>query len=117
METSIYSIYLNVSDFGSAFSSTKWFGFSKKFDTTWLKDVGWLLEREREGNGMLNADAASLLDDGFQRHTVVLVGVTGDGKSSTGNTLCGTSAFQVSAGFKSETQELAHADYLCGFAG
>ena len=116
METSIYSIYLNVWDFGSAFSSTNWFGFSKKFDTTWRKDVGWLLERarEREGNGMLNADAASLLDDGFQRHTVVLVGVTGDGKSSTGNTLCGTSAFQVSAGFKSETQELAHADYLCG---
>ncbi|CAK9095857.1 Voltage-dependent L-type calcium channel subunit alpha-1F (Voltage-gated calcium channel subunit alpha Cav1.4) [Durusdinium trenchii] len=52
--------------------------------------------------------------DGLQRQTVVLVGVTGDGKSSTGNTLCGSSAFPVSAGFKSETQELAHADYLRG---
>ena len=61
---------------------------------------------------MLNPDAASLLDgacavegtayvqnaaiegstrelqEGDQHHTVVLVGVTGDGKSSTGNTLC-----------------------------
>ena len=62
---------------------------------------------------MLNEDAASLLDS-CQRQTVVLVGVTGDGKSSTGNTLCGSEAFKVSGGLKSETQELSHADYLCG---
>mmetsp|Transcript_119411 Transcript_119411/g.283486 ORF Transcript_119411/g.283486 Transcript_119411/m.283486 type:complete len:254 (+) Transcript_119411:88-849(+) len=62
---------------------------------------------------MLNEDAASLLE-GCQRRTVVLVGVTGDGKSSTGNTLCGSSAFSVSSGLKSETQELAYADYLRG---
>ena len=44
--------------------------------------------------------------------TVVLVGVTGEGKSSTGNTLCGRPAFRVSAGLCSATSECAHADYL-----
>ena len=43
---------------------------------------------------------------------VVLVGVTGEGKSSTGNTLCGRQAFRVSAGLCSATAECAHADYL-----
>lgn len=72
-------------------------------------------------DGLLNEDASSLLDGGggeagVDRQTVVLVGVTGDGKSSTGNTLCGAEAFRVSGGFKSETQECAHADYLRGGA-
>lgn len=70
-------------------------------------------------DGCLNEDASSLLDggageDGIHRQTVVLVGVTGDGKSSTGNTLCNSDIFSVSDGFKSETQEVAHADYLQG---
>lgn len=42
----------------------------------------------------------------------MLIGVTGDGKSSTGNTLCASRPFAVSDSFKSETQECAHFDYV-----
>ena len=49
------------------------------------------------------------------RRVIVLCGVTGDGKSSTGNTLAGsTSSFAVSGGLSSATQECAHVDYLFG---
>ncbi|KAL1521517.1 hypothetical protein AB1Y20_021177 [Prymnesium parvum] len=44
--------------------------------------------------------------------SVVLVGVTGDGKSSTGNTLCGRQAFRTSDGLCSATAACEHADYL-----
>ncbi len=44
--------------------------------------------------------------------SVVVVGVTGDGKSTTGNTLVGRDEFQVSGGLCSETSICSHADYL-----
>jgi len=44
---------------------------------------------------------------------LVLVGVTGDGKSSTGNTLCSRGAFEVSASLSSVTSSARHADFLC----
>ena len=44
--------------------------------------------------------------------SVVVVGVTGDGKSTTCNTLAGRKEFDTSGGLSSDTQECAHADYL-----
>lgn len=46
-----------------------------------------------------------------ERRTAVLVGVTGDGKSSTGNTVCGREAFTTSCGLRSETRDHAVADF------
>ena len=55
--------------------------------------------------------ALSLEGEEVVRKTVVLVGVTGDGKSSTGNSLCGLLAFKTSGGLQSETQAPTFSDY------
>lgn len=44
--------------------------------------------------------------------TCVTVGVTGDGKSTTCNTLCGQDHFDTSGGLSSETSRSSHLDYL-----
>ena len=58
--------------------------------------------------------AALAMDGQVERRTVVLAGVTGDGKSSTGNSLCGVGAFKTSGGLVSETRSHAMADYRHG---
>ena len=44
--------------------------------------------------------------------SLVVVGVTGDGKSTTCNTLAGSEIFDTSGGLGSETTRCSHADYL-----
>ena len=56
------------------------------------------------------------MDGAVERRTVVLAGVTGDGKSSTGNSVCGRAAFATSGGLRSETRAHAVADYRHGGA-
>ena len=59
---------------------------------------------------------ALAVDGAVERRTVVLAGVTGDGKSSTGNSVCGRAAFATSGGLRSETRAHAVADYRHGGA-
>ena len=65
--------------------------------------------------------ADGLLDEAEQglptRRSIVLAGVTGDGKSSTANTLCGAQGtFAVSGGLASCSECCEHADYSYGGA-
>jgi len=64
-------------------------------------------------NALLSQLAAAEAD-AQDRRVIVLVGVTGDGKSSTGNTLANAPAFAVSSGLSSATQENSHADFMDG---
>lgn len=65
------------------------------------------------GNVLLSQLAAAEAD-ARDRRVIVLVGVTGDGKSSTANTLAHAPAFAVSSGLSSATQECSHADFMDG---
>lgn len=56
--------------------------------------------------------ATEATDEDDQMRSLVVIGVTGDGKSSTCNTLASSSSFVVSGGFSSETAGVASADYL-----
>lgn len=47
-----------------------------------------------------------------QHRSLVVVGVTGDGKSTTCNTLSSSTSFETSDGFASSTSQVAHTDYL-----
>jgi tRNA U34 5-carboxymethylaminomethyl modifying GTPase MnmE/TrmE len=66
-----------------------------------------------EAMGQLRIDSKEALQEEERTScSVVVVGVTGDGKSSTCNTLAGSTLFEVSSGLCSATSECAHADYL-----
>lgn len=64
-----------------------------------------------DATATLNIDNTDA-DDTDRPWSLVVVGVTGDGKSTTCNTLCGSDLFETSDSLSSETSECAHADYL-----
>ena len=51
-------------------------------------------------------------DEQPQHRSLVVVGVTGDGKSTTCNTLSSSTSFETSGGLASSTAEVASTDYL-----
>ena len=62
--------------------------------------------------GIAGLMEALAMNGQMQQRVCVVVGVTGDGKSTTCNTLSATDVFAVSDGFSSATRGAAHADYL-----
>ena len=67
-----------------------------------------------ENGGISGLMEALAMHGGLQQRVCVVVGVTGDGKSTTGNTLCGRDAFETSTGLCSATRNHAVATYTVG---
>ena len=67
-----------------------------------------------ENGGIAGLMEALAMHGTMQQRACVVVGVTGDGKSTTGNTLCGRDAFETSAGLSSTTRGHAIATYTAG---
>ena len=69
-----------------------------------------------ENGGIKGLMEALALHGSMQQRVCVVVGVTGDGKSTTGNTLCGRDVFETSAGLSSTTRGHDIATYTVGGA-
>ena len=67
-----------------------------------------------ENGGISGLMEALAMHGGLQQRVCVVVGVTGDGKSTTGNTLCGRDVFETSTGLCSATRGHAIGTYTAG---
>ena len=69
-----------------------------------------------ENGGIAGLMEALAMHGTMQQRACVVVGVTGDGKSTTGNTLCGRDVFETSTGLCSATRNHEIGTYTAGGA-